>query len=409
MKRLHRQRKIFIIFLLVSFCFFFLILKLFKIQVLEGKRYAVQSVNQRSIKYILDCGRGDILDRNGTSLTDSSRRNAVITFPPLIENEHAVIHKLNYILRKNNETFRIDSLSDEKGEKKAVSIASDLKQGTIESIREENFPGLIVAEEKVRYGPESLASHLVGYLGKVEEKDIEGKNLEGYSLSDYIGRTGIEEMFERELRSVSPESVTAILDAYNRLIPGLGYRYVRPESSLSPLNIKLTIDYHIQRIVEKKMDEYIHKGAVIVMEPSSGDILAMASRPQLNQNNVQSEENDFINRALQSYHPGSIFKVVVAAAALEKGDYKLTDYFDCTGEIEIGTDKKQCFNGTAHGEVTFRDAFAYSCNTTFIEVGLNLGRESIINYAGKLGLGQRTGFYPPQLEEREVNFGYIPS
>ncbi len=408
MKKFIRRKRIIVFFLLLIFCFSFLVLKLFKIQIIEGGRYAVQAVKQRSHEYVLDTGRGDILDRDGASLTDSYRKYVVVAFPALIENIENTLEALQIIFKETNETAEIEFNINQGGEK-AVSIASGIKANTANYIRDRNIPGVVVAQEKVRYGSDSLASHLVGYVGNISREELSERITKGYSLTDEVGISGIEKLFEEELRSRQPETVSVILDAYNRFISGLGYRYRQPENNMSSLNVKLTLDSAIQKRVEEIMDKNIKKGAVVVMEPEGGDILAMSSRPQLDQSNLNYEGNDFVNRCLQNYHPGSVFKVVVAAAALEQGDYNLKDYFICGGYIAIGTEKKQCFQGLSHGEITFREAMAYSCNTTFIDVGLSLGGQAVIDYAQKFGLGEKTGLYPLHLREREANTGYLPS
>ncbi len=413
MRRHIRRKRIMVYFLVLLFCFSFLALKLFKIQIIEGEKYASQAVKQRSHQYVLDTGRGDILDRDGVSLTDSYRKYVIVAFPVLIENMENTLKEIQYIFKEKGEGAEVVSINDNKGSsgERAVKIASGIKSSTASYIRGKNLPGILVAREKVRYGPHSLASHLVGYVGNIGEKELWEKSAKGYTLTDEIGISGIERMFEEELRSQQPETLSIVLDACNRFISGLGYRYRQANSNkdTGALNVKLTLDSNIQQEVERIMDRTIEKGAVVVMEPGSGDILAMGSRPRLDQTNLMWEDNDFINRCMQNYYPGSIFKIIVAAAALEKEKYDLTNIFNCAGHIEIGADKKHCFQGVSHGEITFRDAMAYSCNTTFIEVGLNLGRQVIIDYAEKFGIGTKTGLYPPHLREWETKTGYLPS
>ncbi|RQD77543.1 MAG: penicillin-binding protein 2 [Candidatus Syntrophonatronum acetioxidans] len=409
MRRINRQRRICLFLLLITLSFSFLILKLFKIQIIDGGRYALQAVKQRSQAYVLDTGRGEILDRQGLSLTGSYMEKVLIVFPALVEDIDQLLKDLNLLTGKELEISRAREIIMRGGPAGPLKIAEGLEEEKARLINSLDLPGVIILPEKVRYGPDSLASHLVGYMGRRSREDLWGEEAKPYSPADYVGRAGMEEMFERELRGEIPERVSIVLDAFHSPLEGLGYRHVSFQDRVRPLNVKLTLDSRAQKWVEKIMDEYIVKGAVVVMEPRSGDILALSSRPQLDQRNLESGENDFLNRALQNYPPGSIFKVVVTVAALEEGKNIPVDLFLCTGSISIGEDAKQCFQGIAHGEITLQEALAYSCNTAFIEAGLSLGREKIIEYARKMGLGEITGLYPSHLKERERATGNIPA
>ena len=409
MEKINRQRRICLFLVLVTLGFSFLVFKLFKIQIIDGGRYARQAVKQRTQEYVLDTGRGDILDRQGLSLTGGYMENVVIVFPALVKDTDQLLKDLSLLTGKDLEISREQKNIIQGVLAGPVKIVEGLEEEKASLINSLEIPGVVVLPEKVRYGPDSLASHLVGYTGRISPEDIGRDTGRPYLYTDSVGRAGIEEMFERELRGEIPERVSIVVDAFHGPLEGLGYRHVSSGNRVRPLNVKLTLDSRVQKWVEKIMEEYIVKGAVVVMEPQTGDILAVASCPGLDQENLASKDNDFLNRALQNYHPGSIFKVVVAAAALEEGKIIPGDLFHCTGKILIGEDTKQCFKGISHGEISFKEAMAYSCNTTFIETGLSLGREKIIEYARKMGLGEKTGLYPPHLEEREIVTGHIPA
>lgn len=411
MLRLARQKRILSLLCIFALCFVFLVGKLFKIQVMDGRRYVVNSVQQRSQEYILDSGRGDILDREGRSLAGSYTRKVLIAFPSLIEDVGQLAASLASLPGEKKDLAYLERLFRGENTGPPRAVALDLDPGEAARFRESKVPGLVVAREKVRYGPDSLAPHLAGYLGNLDREQLEEKLALGYSLTDRAGKSGLEEMFERELRGNSPESISVFLDAYRRLVPGLGYRYREPypHPGAGPMNLHLTLDSHIQKVVETVMERYVTRGAVVVMDPYTGDILAMASLPYLDQQDPGDRDNDFLNRALQNYPPGSIFKIVTATAALDSRAYRPGDLFTCQGEIQLGKDIKKCFQGIGHGEISFLEAMAYSCNTSFIEVGITLGSREVIGYAEKLGLGERTGLFPPGLRHRETNAGHIPS
>jgi len=379
-----RQRRITILLLLFFVCSIFLILKLFSLQILQAHNLTAGSVNQRMVAYQLDSGRGDILDREGASLT-GFHREVLIAFPFLITDINQVREELGSVFNRD-ELKIIETKIRNTSDKKAVLIAPvngvELNQEQIRNIEAKEIPGIVLTWEKVRYtSSELLAIHLIGHM------------------QDKVGVSGIEGMFEKELKSRSPELLAVFLDGKDRILPGLGYRHIPSEKNMAPLNVTLTIDSSVQRVVEEKMDRYIQEGAVVVMDPKNGDVLAMASRP--------TPPDNYLNYSLENFLPASVFKVVVAAAALEKGYFTMNDRFTCSGQIDVVSHIVNCHHGP-HGEVTLSEALAHSCNKAFVEIGLAIGGESIIEYAQKMGLEERTGLYPYPHEERERNLGRLP-
>src|SRR5690606_27285179 len=157
----------------------------------------------------------------------------------------------------------------------------------------------------------------------------------------------------------------------------------------------LTIDGKIQAAIERVMDQSVDKGAVVVMDARTGEILAMASRPNYKQYElekyIKGKDSPLVNRTGQAFIPGSIFKIVILSAALEENLAELEDEFYCAGSIEVGGNVIHCssYEKGGHGLITLKDAFAHSCNTVFIELGIMLGKEKILEYAEKFGLGKR--------------------
>ncbi|UNC92583.1 peptidoglycan D,D-transpeptidase FtsI family protein [Candidatus Contubernalis alkaliaceticus] len=388
MGRLYRQKRIALLLLMFLISCMLLILKLFSIQIWQAQNLTTEAISQRMASYQLDDGRGNILDREGVPLTGHTRE-ILIAFPFLIQDTSEVKEALGGIFN-SSELIEIENIIKSTSDKKAVCAAPgkgiQLTREQARKIKELNIPGIVLAQEKERYGKEPLAVHLIG------------------QLRSEVGVSGIEGIFENELKARSPEMISVFLDGRDRILQGLGYRYIPSEKNLAPLDVKLTLDYSIQKLVEEKMDKYINRGAVVVMDPRNGDILAMASRPQPDSN----IDGSYLNHNLENYHPASVFKLVVAAAALEKGYYQINDKFTCGGQIEAGAHTFNCFHGP-HGEVSMSQALAHSCNSAFIEMGLEIGGDSIIEYAVKMGLGERTGLYPSPHENWESNYGSMPS
>jgi peptidoglycan glycosyltransferase/penicillin-binding protein 2 len=172
-------------------------------------------------------------------------------------------------------------------------------------------------------------------------------------------------------------------------VAGIGYRIKKDGYEGKKLNVKLTIDYHIQKIVESVMEKNNITGAVVVEDVLNGDILAISSKPDFKQNDVgsylSSPRNELFNRAVASYNIGSIFKIISAAKALESGFSLGGDYF-CSGAVTLGNRDFRCssFERGGHGMIDYNNAFALSCNTYFIELGLKIGEKILLTRPGSL-------------------------
>lgn len=224
-----------------------------------------------------------------------------------------------------------------------------------------------------RYGERPLAVHLLGYVNP----------------GDGRGASGLEEACDDLLAQGPGRAVATVVDGHQRPIPGLGVRVVRPPSD-APGNVRLTIHRGLQAKVDEIADRTLPKGAIVVMSPWTGEILALASRPAFDPNHpaagLGAAGAPFINRALAAYQPGSVFKLVVLAAALEEDPEAFWQIYRDPGRLELGMLRFSC-PGQGHGEVTLADALAFSCNTTFIRLGLALGAKKLVRMAERLGFG----------------------
>ncbi len=234
--------------------------------------------------------------------------------------------------------------------------------------------GVRVFRGEKRYGGNSAAEHTVGYL------DSEGN-----------GASGIEYAYNDCLREYSG----SIIAAYTVNSSGRSLSKEEPiitdTSSKSSGGVVLSLDYDIQRIAEEAADEYLERGAVVIVEQPSGKIRASVSRPGFNQDNIgaslESDSAPLINRALTAYDVGSVFKIVVAAAGLENG-FDPEWSCECDGSIQIGDNVFHCSNRSGHGELNMCDAVAGSCNIYFIKLARQLGGDVILDYAERLGFGE---------------------
>ncbi len=242
-------------------------------------------------------------------------------------------------------------------------------------------PDIEVFTATKRYSDDLLCPHLIGYVNGDPK----------------TGVTGIEKSYNSLLEEYSGDiTVRYQVDALGNPLTGVGTT-VEKDSYGQKGGVVLTIDSKLQKIVQDIANEDIPKGAVVVMDPYSGDIKALASTPSFNPNKIADYLNDpdspLINRAFYSYNVGSTFKIVTAAAALEQG-IPTTRAHICTGSIDIDGQVFSCNKKSGHGELDLKGAIEHSCNTYFIDLAKDIGGGAIRNMAKKLGFGQ-----PAQLAE----------
>lgn len=353
-----------------------LISRLFYLQIIENDNLVKQSLSMRMQDVPIEVARGEIVDRRGLSLTNTAQHFTLVIFPQQIKNIQRATAELATLTGLDADFF----LSSIKANKQPFKLNINLDSITGQKINKLKMPGIVVVAERVRYGYRSLAAHVTGYINSADNEGV----------------SGIEGLYNDVLRGNQPEYATVLVDAGQQIIPGLGYKRLRLADGSGPGNVVLTLDLGIQKKVEDIMDRHGIKGAVVVLCPSTGEILAMASRPNFDANHIDDylikQAAPLLNRAVSAYQPGSVFKLVTAVAALENGIVEPDDKFFDPGYIEVNHLR---FNGWDYdkggrGALTFTDALAYSSNPVFIEVGLKLGAERLISYAEKFGFGHKT-------------------
>lgn len=377
MKRFYRQRRILFLLMFMMFCFFLLAFRLFQLQISRSPELALWAVKQRTQSIVLYHGRGDIQDRNGRPLLDSYEEEVIALFPTLFKGYEEVIFRA------------IPDLTPKKNPLEPFIHEGDM---TFFKSLTEPLPGLVPARATLRYGPDFLAPHVTGHV----------------RASDGEGMMGIERYFNEELSGGRLPTLSALVDGRQNLIQGLGYRiWERGYGYSDPENVILTLHYDLQKKVEDIMSGRVKQGAVVVMDPWNGDILAMASRPDFHpgmiEHYLKMDQANFINRACTSFQPGSVFKTVLAAAAFEEELATLFTGYTCDGFIDVSGRSFGCNQLHPSREMSLLHAFSYSCNTAFIRLGQELGAENIHRYARLFGLGEKTGI--PLKEDP----GYIPS
>lgn len=304
---------------------------------------------------------------------------------------------------------------------KAYTISNNISKKSVAIFEEQNlsFPGIDIEVAPIRdYVRGSLASHTLGYVGAINEQEY--KNNQGYLMNDYIGKAGIEYVFETYLKGENGSKQT------DMAIDGTKTGEYITKEAIQGSNVMLTIDANLQQTAEESLKKNLEKirngeygearnvqsGAVVVLDVKTGEILALASYPDFEpelfidgiskekwDEYINGEKSALINRTIQSaYAPGSIFKMVSAIAGLETGAITTTETIYDTGIYPKGYNPK-CWvysdRGVGHGELNVAGAIKNSCNYYFYELITRMGIENLEKYANYFGLGQKTNVELP--------------
>lgn len=375
------RKRIITLFLLFAVGFFGLGFRIFWVQFVRGAELSEKAMQNRMRDVPVESKRGIIYDRNGKELAVSISSDSVYAIPA----EVVASGKADLIANKLAEILDMDEAKLKERITKASSfewIKRQIKPEQSAKIRDLDLPGIDMTEESRRYYPKgTLASHVLGIAG-VDNTGLEGID---FYYNELVGGTKGRIVIEH--------------DAANRPIPEATHKYIAP---IDGSNLILTIDETIQYITERELDKVFKEreakaAAAIVMDPKTGEILAMACRPNYDPNNFsaypdRNRRNWCINDA---YEPGSTMKITTAAMALEEGLVNENTKFYCPGYVKVGKETIGCPNRKAHGSQTFAQIVENSCNVGFVQVGLELGLDKYFSYVNKFGFGKPTGIDLP--------------
>lgn len=423
---LGQRYKIFIF--VIAFLFAFLVGRLWQLQVVRGDSYQQLAEGNRIRSIPIRAPRGSIFDRNDTLLAANRLAFTVSVVPSgLSDPKGQVLEHLSEILDVPTEQIQ-ETLSNRGGRPyEPIRIKRDVSMETVIAVEEERsrLPGVFVEDEWVRQYPHSeIAGHVLGYLGLASPEDVES----GYSPSDLVGKSGLEHAYESFLRG-RDGSRRVEVDALSRPIRDLGV--IPPEPGM---DLQLTLDLDLQRAVSEVLERGLQRlidetnndeagaGAAVVLDPNTGDLLAMASFPMLNSARLSGEDraayvnelnqgplSPWLNRAIRAFPPGSTFKVVTGIAALESGAIEPNTVYNADGRHKYGKADWTIHQGLPPaGPVTIVEALGRSTNDFFWEIALRPetgGIESIAEWARRFGLGTKTGI---NLQEPSEMPGLVP-
>nr|WP_285813657.1 stage V sporulation protein D [Rossellomorea marisflavi] len=322
--------------------------------------------------------RGKILDRNGVELAANQSAPTIFVVPRQITEPKETAEKLAATLNISVEAAY--KYVTQKANMVLIKEARKLSYDKAKEVRDMNLKGVYLGEDSKRYYPYgSYLSHVLGFAG------IDNQGLMGLELS-----------YDEEL-SGEKGYVKFFSDAKGKRMPDMADDFEKPDNGL---DLKLTIDTKVQTIVERELDiaqeTYNPDGIIaIAMNPKSGEILAMSSRPTFDPANFKNVPQEVYNRNLpiwSTYEPGSTFKIITLAAALEEKKVDLhKDTFHDPGHVEVAGSTLHCWKRGGHGTQTFLEVVQNSCNPGFVELGERLGKEKLFEYIDDFGFGQKTG------------------
>ena len=399
---------------LVAGILFGLLLFYWKIQVLDHQKYASLAEANRTRESVIPAPRGLITDRAGIILADNAAGFKASVIRENCRDEERSIREISRLLQVEADDLRsriAKYASLPSFRPVAVKDNLDLREvARIESRRLE-LPELVVETDPRRLYPfGNLAAHVIGYLQELTPEEMKSGQYGKKNLGDMVGRTGVEREYESLL--VGQDGKRAeIVDSMGRARGEISRQDPAPGG-----DIRLALDFDLQ----KKATELLEgrEGAIIVLDPRNGEILALASFPTYDPNKfitrftpeewmalINRPDHPLENRAIRGlYAPGSVFKLTVALGALEAGVIGEQTTFFCAGSIQLYGRSFSCWRAGGHGVLNLTDGIRHSCNVYFYNVGRRLGIDRIAHYAKLLALGDPTGIDLPGEKE-----GLIPT
>lgn len=385
--------------------FIVLIAQAFNLQIRQYDNF-IQLANNNRIRLIpILAPRGTIYDRNKQAIVATRAANTVSIVPMDLKNEKYVLAKLSYILDMPLEEINKKIAEQTFRPFDPIRLKKDIQLETLAKIEEQknDLPGVILETVPIReyiYG--DLGCHLFGYVGEISQDELKALEDEGYKAGDIIGKTGLEKVYDKYLQGVNGGQQVQV-NASGKMISIMGEKKIVPGN-----NLILNIDAKVQKTAENALKEAIGKtpgakgGAVVAMDPRNGQIIALVSQPGFMPNKfatgislkdwsslINDKRHPMKNRVTESaYPPGSIYKILMAIAALEEHKVTASDTFYCGGHYKWGF---HCWNRSGHGTETLITGLRDSCNAVFYSLGQRLGPAKISEYSKRFGLGEKTG------------------
>ena len=394
------EKKLNVLFGVVTLVFFGVFLKLFYLQILNYPYYRGLS-DANSLRLITArAPRGIITDRNGEILATNIPSYSLYVIPADLKAYGPTMVRLSQILDEPLSSLEMTVESRRKRRKfEPIRLQTHLDETLIAQIEENRvrLPGVYIQMEPERYYPHGeLASHILGYIGEISEEDLTRLRENGYNVGAVIGKKGIERVYDQVLRG-EDGGVQIEVDA-----GGVQRRTLAYKQPIQGQTLQLSIDWKVQELAENMLGDQI--GSIVVTNPQTGEILALVSHPNFDPNEfvsgisfkdwnklLKDKNHPLENRAIQGqYPPGSIFKPITALAALEEGVIDFKKVFLCKGIFWYKTTPYRCWRTSGHGWVNLERAIIESCDIFFYQLSLLVKVDKISDMAKEMGLGSKS-------------------
>ena len=360
------------------FLFFIIFIRIVYVQVFSYDKLKSLSDDLWSRNLPISAARGKILDRSGKILADNITITSLVIIPNQIKEPEKVAKTISSILGTDYKDMLLH-VTKKTSIERVHPEGRNLSFEVADKINSYSFEGVYLVKESKRYYPnKNMLSHVLGYTG-----------------IDNQGLSGIELLYDKYLTG-EDGAIKYYSDAKGNKLD-MAEIYTEPESGL---DVMLTIDLDIQTSIERELDNIVtafspDHALAMAMDPNTGEILAMSSRPDFDPNNYKKYSSETLSRNLpiwMTYEPGSTFKIITTAAAVEEGVVNLEkDEFYDSGSVTINGAKLRCWKAGGHGHETMLQVFENSCNPGFVKMGLLLGKERLFNYIDLFGFGHKTG------------------
>ena len=406
----------------ISVVFVLLLCRFWYLQVIEGDHYKQLAFNNFIKRRVIPAERGQIFDVKMRPVATNHPSYDVTLTPAFFTSSDETPESLHERIGMLATFLSMTDEERDKLEKRVSSVKRadrfapiPVKQGiTRDQLAKVETNSLtlhgvdIVATSRRYYPFNELGAHTIGYVNQINDTELKALQMYGYRLGDVTGRMGLERSLEPILRGANGLSASVVNAKGIPQTDRDSIALMRDWKDVEPIsgkNVILTIDMDVQEILKTALRDY-PSGSIVAVEPSSGRILGIASTPSFNPNSwsgrlsrdelTEAEANPYkpmLDKSLLSFFPGSIYKVVTAAAALEEGLMLPQDTLNCPGYYEYGKQRRRfhCWKHSGHGAVSITEALASSCDVYFYKVGEKLGIDTLADYARMFGLGERSG------------------
>lgn len=372
------KKRLFAVLIIAVLVMITLIGRLSYVQLVQGKWWAekAEELGSRDIDFLPK--RGMILDRDGKKIAYNISTPSIMLLPAQIKDKAGTAKKLAEVL-EGDEKEILSMVSQKKSKVWLKKWGIKIQEAKAKILQEMQLPGVMITEDSQRYYPYgTMAAHMLGFTG-----------------ADNQGLAGLELIYDEKLKG-KRGYISFTSNVKGERLPNATEEFLPPKAGQ---NLKLTLDLDVQTIIERELDQamaqYKPESIIaIAMDPNNGEILGMSSRPSFRPDEYKTTDPMIYNRNLpiwKTYEPGSTFKIITLAAALEESKVKLTESFHDPGYVMVSGARLRCWKKGGHGHQSFLEVVENSCNPGFVELGQRLGKDKLLEYVTRFGFGKKTG------------------